>query len=203
MSGCLNCHGQDTGYRFRVLEVQTLHVRDFSGEKRVQALGLFQDYTICANCAQAYLNKIRRPGRTLAKRILPFVGVFLVGIVVTILCRTGDAALRLLGAAGLLCGSAGTVTALQTQRKRRMEYAAMDSGDALERAAWECLLEAAPRKDGENDLTYIPVDKKTLAMKNGDLMIAYELLPAVAKKAWELLHSTESLANSEQGLSLE
>ena len=56
--------------------------------------------------------------------------------------------------------------------------------DAEEEAAWEAFSNALPKKDEDNDLTYIPINKKTLAMKNGDLMIMYNLLPEIAKKAW-------------------
>ena len=48
--------------------------------------------------------------------------------------------------------------------------------------------DALPKKDGDNDLTYIPITEKTLAMKNGDLMIMYDLLPEIAKEAWNILH---------------
>ena len=52
----------------------------------------------------------------------------------------------------------------------------------------QTLLQTAPKKEGENDLTYIPATEKVLAMKNDDLMIEYKLLPAIAVQAWERLH---------------
>ena len=60
--------------------------------------------------------------------------------------------------------------------------------EALEEAAWDVYLAEAPKKEGQNDLTYIPVNEKTLARKNGDLMILYRLLPEIAVEAWKRIH---------------
>ena len=46
----------------------------------------------------------------------------------------------------------------------------------------------APKKENENALSYIPIDEKTRARKNGDLMILYHLLPEIAVEAWKRLH---------------
>ena len=191
MADCLKCGGHAADYSFRVLEVQTLHVRDLTGEKRVQALGLFQDYSVCRSCAQACVDRTLRPGRTLAKKLAPYAAALLFGVAVSLVFRGGDTALRLLGLAGILCGVLGIVSTLRSINEKRRGLAALSPEEALRQAAWACLLEAAPRKDGDNDLTYIPVDEKTMAMKNGDLMIVYDLLPAVAKRAWDLLHGVE------------
>lgn len=187
MAGCLKCGG-DAGYQFHVLEVQTLHVRDFGGEKRVQALGLYQDYAVCESCARAYLEAARTPGKAVKKTCAAFGAVGLLGIVLAAAFWSSDRVILLLGLAALACGVLGVVSTIRTGKKRSAEYAALPEGEALHRAAWECMVAHAPKKAGENDLTYIPVTEKTLAMKNGDLMIAFDLLPGVAKKAYELIH---------------
>ena len=72
-------------------------------------------------------------------------------------------------------GSAAGISGLASgtaERTRRLGSTAADS----------------PKKEGDNDLTYIPVTEKVLSMKNGGLMIEYKLLPAIAVQAWERLH---------------
>ena len=96
--------------------------------------------------------------------------------------------MRLLGPAAVLCGALGTGSAVFQSLAMRREYLALPPEQQKERAAWETLLQTVPKKEGGNDLTYIPVTEKVLAMKNGDLMIKYELLPAIAVQAWERLH---------------
>ena len=49
----------------------------------------------------------------------------------------------------------------------------------------------APKKEDVNDLTYIPVNGKSLKRKNGDLMILYGLLPEIAVEAWKRMHKGE------------
>lgn len=195
MASCLKCGGPGD-FPFRVLEVHTLHVRDLDGEKRVQALGEFREYAVCASCAQARLDRALRPGGFLGKKLAPFLAVLVFGLAVTAVCWSGETALRLLGAAGVFCGAAGSVSVLQRAGREKRVFASLPPEGALRRAAWESLLEAAPRKAGDNDLTYIPVNPETLALKNGDLGIVYDLLPAVAKQAWNRLHGAETSEKS-------
>lgn len=191
MAGCSKC-GRPGDIPFRVLEVHTLHVRDMDGEKWVQALGVFQEYAVCSSCAGAFLERVLRPGKARARKLLPYLAVLVFGLAVTAACRTGERALRMLGAAGIFCGAAGIWSTLQSAGRQKKAYAALPAEEALRRAAWDCLMETIPKKSGENDLTYIPVNSETLSLKTGDLSVTYDLLPAVAKQAWERLHSVKT-----------
>ncbi len=191
MSECGKCGASDAKYSFRMLEVQTLHVRDFTRDNRVQALGLFHDGCVCKWCAVDELDKIIHPRNTLIKKLLPFVGVLIFGILVLIFTWGIARAFTVLGIAGILCGILGIGSIINTINKKRKEYAFMEYDEAERRAAWECMLSVLPKKIGDNDMTYIPIDEKTLKMKNGDLMILYDLLPDIAKKAWNMIHGKE------------
>ena len=68
---------------------------------------------------------------------------------------------------------------------------ALPEQEALTEAAWDVYLAEAPKKENENDLSYIPVNEKNRARKNGDLMILYHLLPEIAVEAWKRLHKEE------------
>ena len=57
------------------------------------------------------------------------------------------------------------------------------------------MLDAAPKKNDINDISYIPVDEKTLARKNGDLMILYDLLPEIAIEAHKRIHGVSENCN--------
>ena len=59
----------------------------------------------------------------------------------------------------------------------------------MEQCAWECLVDGAPKKNDVNDITYIPINGKTLERKNGDLMILYDLLPEIAIEAHKRIHA--------------
>lgn len=190
MADCLKCGGAGD-YPFRVLEVHTLHVRDLDGEKRVQALGDFREYAVCAACARERLDRALHPGRSAARKLLPFLAVLAFGLIVTAACWTGGSALRLLGAAGIFCGCAGSLSVLRAAGREKSVCASLPPEEALAQAAWTHLLEIAPKKAGDHDLTYIPVNPETLALKNGDLGIVYDLLPAVARQAWNRLHGVE------------
>lgn len=191
MADCLKCANAAV-YPFRVLEIRTLHVRDITGEKRVQALGEFKDYAVCKSCAAAHLESVTSPTAAAVKRMAAFGAVLALGLVLTAVFRLAGSALRLMGFAAVICGVLGLISAIQSAQKHRQVFAALDTEQALSLAAWEVLLENAPKKSADADLTYIPVNEKTLASKNGDLMILYHLLPEIAVQAHRLLHEKDA-----------
>lgn len=190
---CLSCgKGGDSGlelYSFHVLEVQTLKIRDMGGEKKVQALGRFQDYEVCEACAEEQVKRNLSFAKSVLPGLIKFGLILAAGVLISILFRTSEMPIRFLGLAAVVCGIFGIYEAIRNGRKHRLEFQAMAKKEALEEAAWELLLSNAPKKSEDSDLTYIPVNKKTLSMKNGDLMIAFDLLPEIALKAYDLIRS--------------
>lgn len=187
MAKCIHC-GQATAYLFRVMEVRTLHIRDITGEKRVQALGHFQNYGVCRACAAARLAEIQKLGVCFFRYCASYSAILAIGLILIILFGTSNGALRLMGIAAIGCGILGGFSTVRSFKKTREAYVALGREEALLRAAWDVLMDSTPKKTEDSDLTYIPVDEKTLAMKNGDLMIAYNLLPEIAIKAYGLIH---------------
>lgn len=188
MAACFTCGNSENVTQYRSLEVQTLPVRDLGGERRVQALGRFRTDGLCRACAQTYLSGVFHPAKRTAKKGLPFLAILLVGVLALLFLRNEGHAFRLFGIAGVICGVIGSVSAVTAAVRERRAYAALSPDAQLSRASWACLAAALPKKDGDNDLTYIPITDRTLAMKNGDLMIEYDLLPAIAKKTHKLIH---------------
>ena len=202
MQTCVKC-GNSGDFRFRALTVRTVHLREMRGERRVQGLGDFTELAACRTCAEQRLEASLKPGKELISRLIPFAAIMLVGAALAALFSFGgevlasvglgdwanDGVLRLFGLAALVCGALGLIGNLRTFAETRSEYAALPREEALERAAWAVASEGAPQKSGDEDLTYIPVTARTLAMKNGDLMIAFKLLPEIAKEAHGLLHT--------------
>ena len=81
---------------------------------------------------------------------------------------------------------------IRNRSAKKRELSVLSEEQALYRCAWECLVDAAPKKNDINDITYIPVDAETLARKNGDLMILYDLLPEIAIAAHKRIHGIET-----------
>lgn len=204
MQTCAKCGGKGD-FHFRALTVRTIHLREMKGERRVQGLGDFVELSVCRACAQQRLDDVLKPGKALISRLIPFAAIMLVGAVLSILFTFGgsvltsiglgewanDGVLQLFGLAALLCGALGLIGHLRTFADTRCEYAVLSSKDALVHAAWAVASEGAPKKSGDEDLTYIPLTQRTLAMKNGDLMIAYKLLPEIAKQAHRMIHTDD------------
>ncbi len=190
MAKCLRCgkEEQPEDFRFHALTVRTIHLRELGGERRVQGLGDAVDFCVCRECAKRQLDGDVKPGKKLAMRLIPFALILLAGIVLIVFFWHGEGALRLLGLGAVACGVMSLFYETRCFLTRKKELLALDGEQALYRAAFTCVQEDAPKKSGEEDLTYIPINARTLSMKNGDLMIEYELLPDIANQAYRLLH---------------
>lgn len=188
---CIKCGNAADAYHFRVLQVQTLHVRDFGKNSKIQVLGGFEEYDVCAACAKEKYRAAMDDGAAMKKRVTPYAILLVLGLIVTGVFWSGEGVFRLLGLAMAACGVMGAYGTGKSIGAKKRELTALSEEDALYRCAWECLLESAPKKDDINDITYIPVDEQTLARKNGDLMILYDLLPEIAIQAHKRIHGVE------------
>ena len=159
MPQCMHCLSNAI-YTFQVLEVQTLHIRDITGERKVQALGLFQDYAICCKCANTQLQTTIQK-TTLIKKILPFLFIFLLGLLVLYINTKHDLVFFVFSFSAFFCGIVGCYTNIKKFISSKKYYSNLPKEDALKKAAWDCLLNYAPKKDGDNDLTYIPINAET------------------------------------------
>ena len=187
---CIRCGGP-ADHPVKALEVRTLHVRSLSGERRVQALGDEMSSAVCDRCAREQLVLALDPVRAAKKHLVSFGAVFIAGLLIVaaaFLFLKGKKVFVLLGLAAVVCGVLGIADALHKARKKRNDLRNMPENEALEEAAWDVFTAEAPKKENENDLTYIPVNEQTLRRKNGDLMILYHLLPEIAVQAWDRLH---------------
>ena len=188
---CIKCGREHNDYHFRVLQVQPLHVRDFGKNSRIQALGDFEEYDVCAACAEEKYAAALDAGKAIRKTATLWGVVMAVGLVLAAAFWHGESVLRLAGLGLLVGGGLCLIGGLQSATARKREFSAMSREDALYRSAWECMIDGAPNKNDVNDITYIPVDEKTLARKNGDLMILYDLVPEIAVQAHKRIHGIE------------
>ena len=195
MKPCISC-GKEGRFPVKALTVRTLHIRDLKGERRVQALGRLAEACVCAECAERQIEKETSLWKGWKKQLLMFGLIGLAGIaliLVNLLVLSGQLVYTLLGVAAVLCGILGIIQAVRDSRERREELRGLSSRDLLEEAAFAVFREHAPRKEGDNDLTYVPVNARSLKRKNGDLMVLYQLLPEIAMEAYKRLHQQEKV----------
>lgn len=188
---CIKCGREHSDYHFRVLQIQTLHVRDFGKNSKIQALGDFEEYDVCRTCAEEKYAAALDDGAAIRKTATVWGVVMAVGLALAIAFWNGEGVLRLAGLGALIGGGLCLISGMQSATARKRQLSVLSHEDALYQCAWECLIDGAPNKNDINDITYIPVDEKTLARKNGDLMILYDLLPEIAVEAHKRIHAPE------------
>ena len=189
---CIKCGREHQDYHFRVLQVQTLHVRDFGKNSKIQALGDFEEYDVCASCAEEKYASAMDVTPSIRKLLVLWGLVMAAGLALAVAFWHGEGVFRLTGLGALVGGGLCLISGLQTTTARKRQFETMGHVDALAQCAWECMIDGAPKKNDVNDITYIPVDEKTLARKNGDLMILYDLVPAIAVEAHKRLHEQDA-----------
>lgn len=187
---CLECKNiLPDALGFRVLEVHTLHIRDFSGERIVQALGEFKDYRICTACASKEARAFLFPAKRLAVKCLPFAVLLIVGIVLSVMLMTREVmtALKALGPIAFAVGVSGIFGNVKEILSERRKISGMSHDEALRYSAYKLVIKNAPKKYNDNDITYIPVNKNTLKLSVNELSERYNLLPSIAAEAHKLL----------------
>ena len=182
---CLECKKDlPDVLRFRVLEVHTLHIRDFDGERVIQALGEFQEYDVCTACASEEVQALLLPAKRIMMRCLPFALLVVVGIALSLLLTFRDImpALRVIGPMAIVVGIIGIAGKVREILSEREAVSKMSRDDAVRYCAWQLVLRNAPKKYGDNDVTYIPVNDDTMRMSARELAENYGLIPAIANQ---------------------
>ncbi|MBR1855507.1 MAG: hypothetical protein IJ803_00345 [Oribacterium sp.] len=187
---CSNCH-KEADFRYRVLEVQTLNVRSLKGHHRVQALGKFQDYGICRSCAEKKLREVLEFSGEKRKHCIFSIIIIILGLLI-ILNKGSEDIVGFTGIFFILGGVLIEYGTVSEWLKLRKELNALTPEKRIERAAWTALLDVAPKKSIDSDISYIPVREETVKMKKGDFMVMYDLIPEIVEKAWSLVKADYS-----------
>ena len=180
MGQCLRCQQTEVTPRL-LLEVQTLHIRDIAGEKRVQALGNFIEAGVCEGCARRWQAEQGRTAARLAKPLGAALVLLAVGLGAFFLLE--ELPLRIFGLGAVICALTVTFSAVQSLRRERSDAQGRTETENLERANWDLLVSCLPKKAQDSDLTYLPVTEAFLEKTVQELALEYDLLPAIAQKA--------------------
>ena len=190
---CSNCQ-KEADFRYRVLEVQTLNVRSLKDHNRVQALGKFQDYGICRSCAERKLRETLEFSGEKRKHCIFSIIIIILGLLI-IMNKGSEDIVGFTGIFFILGGILIEYGTVSEWLKLRKELNALTPENRIERAAWLELLDTAPKKSIDSDISYIPVREETVKMKKGDFMVMYDLIPEIVEKAWSLVNADYSKNN--------
>lgn len=181
MSQCICCK-RESSHEEALLEVQTLHIRDYTGEQRIQALGSVIRSSVCDHCVKARSAAILSPGRSLLLHVAAYLVLTLAGeILFTIFT---DLPLKVPCAGAVLLGLLGSVHTIRTMMAQKKHLQGLTPEQARDEVRLQILKDCLPRKDGENDLTYIELS----ALRDetpASLAAKYHLLPLIAKESVE------------------
>ncbi len=187
MTTCFCCKNNNADFTYNVIEIQTLHIRDIKGERYVQAMGKDGEYGICSNCAKNHLESINHPIRRVLKHLIAFGVLIAIGIAATALVNVEELFIRLFGPIAILCGVLGITVTTKNAIDKKKAFQKMNKTDAIQEAAWGLLLTKLPKKNGDQDITYIPANTITRGMNAKQLAVAYDLLPAIAEQVTKKL----------------
>ena len=187
----------NNNFKFRALEIHTLHVRDFTGEKIVQAVGEIKEFEIARAAAELELQAFIQPLKLILNNNFKFIILILIGLIL-IFTLTASAQIFMIKALGFiavfagLAAAAASVKDILNRRRFLLDLNNLDHEDALRHAAWQLALKAAPKKFNndrdESDIDYILIDDDNLRLDIKALAAKYNLLNAIAAQAYEIIH---------------
>ena len=96
-------------------------------------------------------------------------------------------AIRIIGPLAVLTGISGILGRAREILAQRKILAGLSENEARKYSAWQCVINNAPQKYNDNDITYIPVDD-AMSLSPEELAVKYGLLPAISRKAYEVIH---------------
>ena len=133
------------------------------------------------------------PAKRIMMRCVPFAVLSVVGIALSLLLTFGDfmPALRVIGPMAIVVGIIGIAGKVREILSEREAVSRMNHYEALRYCAWQLLLNNAPKKYGDDDITYIPVNDDTKRMSANELSERYNLLRTISLKAHEKIHEGE------------
>lgn len=198
---CLECKSDSPdAIRFHLLEVHTLHIRDFDGEKIIQALGEFQNYEICTACALEGARVFLYPAKLILRKCLAFMILILAGIILSLMLTVNDTwplleglfPVKVIGPLAVIVGLSGILANVREILRVRESVSKMNHDEALTYSAYNLVIKNAPKKYNDNDITYIPVSKETQRMSPSQLAEKYNLLSAIALKAHKIIQEEKN-----------
>lgn len=187
---CLSCSKSPDEYSFRVLEIHTLHVRDFDGERLIQSLGEEIVFSVCSACVSSEMRAVLFPAVRILKGSAGFGVLIIAGLVMTLTLSLNAelmGAIRIIGPLAVLTGISGIFGRVREIFSHRKILAGLRENEARKYSAWQCVINNAPKKYNDNDITYIPVDD-AMSLSPEELAVKYGLLPAISRKAYEVIH---------------
>ena len=182
MAECKGCAGK-ADIVLPLQEVLTLRVRGLDGEKRVQALGKEMEAGLCHACLDQYIGKLAEPKEEIRKAALMYGGIALAGLAMLFIPASAMGFnFRLPGAGALAISALGFIRRYQAIQVRKAAVVSASTEENRKAYTIEYLHTLLPKKEGENDLSYVPLTDREAAMNIGTLAAAYGLLPGIAQQ---------------------
>lgn len=186
MNQCMICKG-DADLMRSFITIRTLNIRSFGGVKRVQGVGEIVEGSVCNHCIHKEIDKALHPFKKNVKNIKKFLlygFMFVMGILLALFVP--DNVIRVFGAAATLCGILCCYGDLKKIIEQKRITAANSEEQNNIQYSLALTINSFPKKKGDEDLTYIPLDKSLTKASLGDLCLEYKLLPEIAKEVRDL-----------------
>lgn len=180
MKKCKKCN-RDTENEIPLLQVKTLHIRSFGGEKQIQALGDIKVEGICRECVEKYRKSILNPNAHILKIAALCILMMLSGIALAVL--SDDRVFKLPAIGAIVCGGLIMYTDIKSTLDKRNNVRNMTEEESFHNLSTELLKRYMPKKSEDADLTYIGIEPGMRNAKLDTMVLKYDLLPEIAKKA--------------------
>lgn len=185
MYQCLICKG-NVDHIHSFITIRTLHIRSFGGVRRIQGLGNIVEGSVCKNCIERGINNALHPFKNInnLKKFALYVIMSVAGVLMAVFAA--EDVIRLFGAGAALCGILCFLGDMKKINEQKRKTAYINEQQNYRRFSMELAANSLPKKNGEEDLTYIPLEIALASAPLGDLCAEYNLLLDIAKEVRNL-----------------
>ncbi len=197
MGTCVRCKKNGGSFDFQVVEVRNLTIRNnntlqpsLAGKySRYQELGNIKTMSVCEDCIRRKLDYINNPVKGYFHDGFSAILCLVLGILMVLRFMGKDNFMTIIGALIVFAALHRTVDYFTKAKSKKANFAKYSENNARFIAAWDCVVESAPKRDGNTRVFYIPITDATMKMSAKDFKAYYRLTIENAEAFHDMLHN--------------
>lgn len=197
MEKCVHCKKNEGSFDFQVVEVRNLTIRNnnalqpsLAGKySRYQELGNIKTMSVCDECIARKLEYINKPLKGYLHEGFSAILFLVLGVLLVVRFAGRDNFTFIVGLLIVFASVHRTLDYFSKAKTKKATYSKYSENNARFVAAWDCVMESAPKRDGNTRVFYIPITDATMKMSPKEFKAYYRLTIENAEAFHELLHN--------------
>ncbi len=205
---CIVCKRNQGDFVFKSVEVRSIVTPGKSGflrkdrqpAQRSQKLGEIIEFGVCNECIERKYHDIMYPWKDFINTCKVAIILLIFALVILFNYGGKDTVYTIGGIVLLVLALYRFLKYFLFAKRRRDEYKKFSKNNRRFVVAWECVSQAAPKRDGVESIYFIPMTSATENMKREDFIKYYGLTQDNAEKFYKMIHGKGKASKKDEPL---